>query len=367
MRELQALEAAASGSRHARFADAARRRPAGRGLRHRRAPGADAVARQRLQRGGAARVRRARAARPRHQLIPVAYVAELKIDGLSIALTYEDGRLVRGATRGDGIRGEDVTPNVRTVRAIPLTLHERTAGARRDSRRGVPVRRARSSDINKEQADAGEPLFANPRNTAAGTMRNLDPSLVAKRGLAAWTYQVVWPPHRAEHDTHAEDARRTEALGRPGRAALAAVRRHRRGRRVLRGVAREARDAAVRDRRRRHQARRSSRCASGSAPRRSSRAGRRPSSSRPNARSRCCSEIEVNIGRTGAATPFAVLEPTVVGGIDDLDGDAAQPRRHHPQGHPPGRPGDHREGRRRDSASRRARRSDGARIVPRTG
>jgi DNA ligase (NAD+) len=121
---------------------------------------------------------------------PVAYVAELKIDGLSIALTYEDGRLVRGATRGDGVRGEDVTPNVRTIRAIPLSLTQSVPG-RIEVRGEVFLPRAQFERINKEREDDGEPLFQNPRNAAAGTMRNLEPSLVAKRRLAAFTYQLV--------------------------------------------------------------------------------------------------------------------------------------------------------------------------------
>jgi DNA ligase (NAD+) len=120
----------------------------------------------------------------------IAYVAEMKIDGLSIALTYEDGRLVRGATRGDGVRGEDVTHNVRTIRAIPLALKGGPKG-RIEVRGEVYLSRAAFERMNKEREEAGEPLFANPRNAAAGTMRNLEPSLVAKRGLGAFTYQVV--------------------------------------------------------------------------------------------------------------------------------------------------------------------------------
>jgi len=120
----------------------------------------------------------------------VAYVAEMKIDGLSIALTYEDGRLVRGATRGDGVRGEDVTHNVRTIRAIPLALKGGPKG-RIEIRGEVYLSRAAFERMNKEREEADEPLFANPRNAAAGTMRNLEPSLVAKRGLGAFTYQVV--------------------------------------------------------------------------------------------------------------------------------------------------------------------------------
>jgi len=122
----------------------------------------------------------------------IGYVAELKIDGLSIALTYESGRLVRGATRGDGVRGEEVTANVRTIRAIPLSLRGAPAG-RMEVRGEVYFPRAQFERINKEREDLGEPLFQNPRNAAAGAMRNLDPGLVAKRRLSAFTYQIVLP------------------------------------------------------------------------------------------------------------------------------------------------------------------------------
>jgi DNA ligase (NAD+) len=123
---------------------------------------------------------------------PVAYVAELKIDGLSIALTYEGRRLVRGATRGDGVRGEEVTGNVRTIRAIPLTLRDGPTD-RLEIRGEVYLPRAAFERINREREESGEPLFANPRNAAAGAMRNLDPALVSARGLSAFMYQVVMP------------------------------------------------------------------------------------------------------------------------------------------------------------------------------
>ena len=124
---------------------------------------------------------------------PVSYVAELKIDGLSIALTYVDGRLVRGATRGDGVQGEDVTANVRTIRALPLRLHDGPPGAI-EVRGEVYLPKAAFERTNREREAAGEALFANPRNTAAGAMRNLDPRHVATRGLLAWTYQLVADP-----------------------------------------------------------------------------------------------------------------------------------------------------------------------------
>jgi DNA ligase (NAD+) len=136
----------------------------------------------------------------------VAYVAELKIDGLSIALTYENGTLIRGATRGDGSKGEDVTANVRTIRAIPLSL--RTGPAARIEIRGEAYLPRKSFErMNREQADAGEALYANPRNTAAGTMRNLDPALVARRGLSAFTYQLVGARELAHHSETLEAMR----------------------------------------------------------------------------------------------------------------------------------------------------------------
>src|SRR5919112_4090244 len=137
------------------------------------------------------RVRKVLGGRP-----SVTYVAELKIDGLSIALTYVDGRLTRGATRGDGVRGEDVTSNVRTIRALPLSLRGASPG-RLEIRGEVYFPRTQFERINKEREDAGEPPFANPRNAAAGAMRNLDPGLVSKRRLSAFTYQVVLPAESA--------------------------------------------------------------------------------------------------------------------------------------------------------------------------
>ena len=141
---------------------------------------------------------------------PVGYVAELKIDGLSIALTYGDGQLLAGATRGDGARGEDVTANVRTIRSIPLRLRGAPAG-RIDVRGEVFVPRAAFERTNRAREESGEPLFANPRNAAAGTMRNLDPALVAKRGLSAFVYQLI----RAEQPTHSGMLAAMRAWGLP--------------------------------------------------------------------------------------------------------------------------------------------------------
>jgi DNA ligase (NAD+) len=133
----------------------------------------------------------------------IRYVAELKIDGLSMALTYQDGVLVRGATRGDGVRGEDVTFNVRTIRAIPLRLREAVAG-RIEVRGEVYLPRKAFERVNREREETGEPVFQNPRNAAAGTMRNLEPALVAKRGLSAFVYQLVAPGGHVRPPTHGE-------------------------------------------------------------------------------------------------------------------------------------------------------------------
>jgi DNA ligase (NAD+) len=130
----------------------------------------------------------------------VSYIAELKIDGVSIALTYADGVLVRGATRGDGVHGEDVTSNLRTVRAIPLRLKMGSDGIFRghvEVRGEVFLPRKAFEQINAQRAETADPLFANPRNAAAGTLRNLDPALVASRGLSAFVYQLVGASDRA--------------------------------------------------------------------------------------------------------------------------------------------------------------------------
>jgi DNA ligase (NAD+) len=121
----------------------------------------------------------------------VAYVAELKIDGLSMALHYEEGRLVRGVTRGDGFRGDDVTPNVRAIRAVPLALHGLGLPAALEVRGEVFLPRSRFEAINREREEQGLEPFANPRNAAAGTMKTLDAKVVAERGLDIYLYSVA--------------------------------------------------------------------------------------------------------------------------------------------------------------------------------
>ncbi len=122
-----------------------------------------------------------------------AYVCEPKVDGLGIALLYEEGRLVRGATRGDGRVGEDVTANLRTIRSIPRALGGRLAGCRVLEVRGeVFMRREAFQRLNRELETAGQSPFANPRNAAAGSVRQKDPAITARRPLAIYLYQVSY-------------------------------------------------------------------------------------------------------------------------------------------------------------------------------
>ena len=119
----------------------------------------------------------------------LSFVTELKIDGLSIALTYEDGLLYRGVTRGDGASGDDVTSNVRAIRALPLGLAGDFPG-KTELRGEIYLPRAAFNRVNAEREASGDSPFQNPRNAAAGTMRTLDPALVASRGLGAYIYDI---------------------------------------------------------------------------------------------------------------------------------------------------------------------------------
>ena len=123
----------------------------------------------------------------------VEYVCELKIDGSALALTYENGLLVRGVTRGDGVTGEDITQNVRTIRSIPLRLNLENPPPVVEVRGEAFLPLDVFEAINAEREGAGESLFANPRNAAAGTLRQLDPQVVAKRRLAFFAYTLYIP------------------------------------------------------------------------------------------------------------------------------------------------------------------------------
>ena len=241
----------------------------------------------------------------------VRYVCELKIDGLSIALTYDGGRLMRGATRGDGVQGEDVTTNVRTIRAIPLVLREAPAGSL-EIRGEVYLPKADFARTNREREAAGEPVFANPRNTAAGAMRNLDPAHVATRGLRAWAYQMVADP-AVIPPTHEGLLRQLVDMGLPVEGHWRACD----GIDAVWAFCQDWADArkdlpfdtdgvvvkldAIADRERLGMTSKFPRWAI---------AFKFPAEQVTTV----LREIRVNVGRTGAATPYAVLEPVFVAG-----------------------------------------------------
>jgi DNA ligase (NAD+) len=243
---------------------------------------------------------------------PLRYVAELKIDGLSIALTYEQGRLMRGVTRGDGVQGEDVTPNVRVIRAIPLALKADPGPV--EIRGEVYLPRQAFEKTNEEREANDEPPFANPRNAAAGALRTLDTAAVSRRGLRAYTYQVV--PLGAEIatlTTHADTLRALAAWGCPVEPhwsvcegideIVAYCERWHVERKTLPfeidGVVVKLDDLALR----------ATVGATAKFPRWAV-AYKFPTEQVTTRLLR----IEVNVGRTGRVTPFAVLEPVAISG-----------------------------------------------------
>lgn len=245
----------------------------------------------------------------------VGYVAELKIDGLSIALTYDQGVLLRAATRGDGQRGEDVTANVRTIRAVPLRLR-RSPPERVEVRGEIFLPRTAFARMNAEREAEGEPLFANPRNAAAGTMRNLDPSLVARRGLRAFFYQLVMgdgQPSDGAAGVHADVLTRLGEWGLPVEphwkrcdgvdAVIAFCEDWADRRRTLDfdtdGVVIKVDDLGLRQRL----------GATAKFPRWAT-AFKFP----PEQATTTLRQIAVNVGRTGAVTPYAVLAPVFLAG-----------------------------------------------------
>jgi DNA ligase (NAD+) len=243
----------------------------------------------------------------------VVYVAELKIDGVSVALTYDDGLLARGATRGDGVRGEDVTPNIRTIRAIPLRLRDAAASGRFEVRGEIFLPRKAFERINSEREATGDMQFANPRNAAAGTLRNLDPALVATRGLSAFFYQLVGRAGSASVDTHFDTLQLIRRLGLPVEPHCARCS-------GVDELVSFCRDWEVRRRsldfdtdgvviKVDQLADRRLLGATSKFPRWAV-AFKFPAEQKTT----LLKKIEVNVGRTGAVTPFAVLEPVFISG-----------------------------------------------------
>jgi len=251
----------------------------------------------------------------------VAYVCEAKLDGLAVELTYVDGQLVEGATRGDGSVGEDVTANLRTIRVLPLALKRPASGpaipSRVEVRGEVFLRRADFARLNARREQEGEPLYVNPRNTAAGSLRQLDPAITASRPLSFFAYELGgWGDSAgaAPFTLHSEKLSWLQSVGLPVnpenrtvpglegvRRAYAdfLARRHALAYEVDGMVVKlDAEDA----RRRLGQVSKSPRWAV---------AYKFP----PEEATTKVESIEVNVGRTGALTPVAFLTPVQVGGV----------------------------------------------------
>ena len=246
----------------------------------------------------------------------VRYVLEPKLDGLSIEVVYERGALVSASTRGDGERGEDVTANVRTIRAVPLRLRASTVPLpQRLAIRGeVLMLRAAFAALNERLRRAGEPLFANPRNAAAGSVRQLDPRITAERALVVCFYDVLASEGRKKAATASEQAERMRAWGlrisphvRHGSTAsdiLAYRERMAMARESLDveidGIVAKVDDLASRER-------------LGSTAKHPRWAiGVKFTARSANTR---LERIAVQVGRTGVLTPVAVLRPVPIGGV----------------------------------------------------
>ena len=240
------------------------------------------------------------------------FACELKIDGLAVSLTYAKGELVLGATRGDGTTGEDITANLRTIDSVPLRLLGEPPELL-EVRGEVYMPQAEFDALNKRQADAGGKLFANPRNAAAGSVRQKDPAATASRNLAIWIYQLGVMEGGPDLDTHAHamdylrslglrinprSARVDDIEGVKAFAASTETDRHAFGYQTD-GIVFKVDSFA--DQR--------SLGFTSKAPRWAI-AYKFP----PEEQVTKLRNIQINIGRTGAATPYAVLEPVFVGG-----------------------------------------------------
>jgi len=245
--------------------------------------------------------------------VEVRYDCEPKLDGLAVELVYLHGALAEGSTRGDGLVGEDVTANLRTQRSVPLLLTTKTPPARLEVRGEVFLRKADFVRLNEKREQQGEPTFANPRNAAAGSLRQLDPSVTAGRRLSLYVYEVgAWDGPR--FPTHQAKLAWLSSLGLPvnpeNRTVVgleAVLSAHRTLLERRHGLPYEVDGMVVKlddedARRRLGTVSRSPRWAV---------AFKFPAEE---ARTRVLS-IDVNVGRTGALTPVAFLEPVQVGGV----------------------------------------------------
>jgi DNA ligase (NAD+) len=245
------------------------------------------------------------------------YTAELKIDGTAVALTYENHVFVMGATRGNGTIGEDVTVNLRTVRDVPLRLHESAPEGRIEIRGEIYFPFDRFEEMNEARARAGDPVFANPRNAAAGSLRMLDPAITASRPLRFFGYSVAVPDgDDLPFETQTELLDALAEWGVP-------VAPHRKQAKTLAEVEKWAHEIEHRIRGELNFA-----IDGGVVKVDSLRlqeelgvvGGREPRWAiarkfAPDIAETRLLDIQVNVGRTGAINPFAVLEPVEIGGV----------------------------------------------------
>ncbi|MCP4309063.1 MAG: NAD-dependent DNA ligase LigA [bacterium] len=244
---------------------------------------------------------------------PSGYVCEQKIDGLAVSLTYQEGRLVRAATRGDGQVGEDITANVRTIDSVPLRL-QAGAPSLMEVRGEIYMPVAVFAALNERQADLGEKPYVNPRNTAAGSVRQKDPAKTAQRSLSIWLYQLGQVSGGPTFASHWESLQWMAELGLRVNPAsrrisdLAGVEAYvtetQEGRHAndyeIDGIVVKVDDLGEQDE-----------------------VGYTAKSPRwavayklpPEEKTTTLEEIRINVGRTGAVTPYAVLDPVFVGGV----------------------------------------------------
>jgi DNA ligase (NAD+) len=240
-------------------------------------------------------------------------VGEHKIDGLAVALTYTEGRLTTGATRGDGIRGEDITRNLRTIHSLPLSV-PREAPPRFEVRGEVFLPRAGFEKLNRERAAEGLPLFANPRNAAAGSVRQLDSHITARRPLDIFIYMLGWAEGKATPPTHWETLEYLKSLGfklNPNNRRLDKIEQaeefHREWEEKRAGLPYEADGIVVKINQLDLQQRLGD-------------VGREPRWSIAYKFAAIegttkLKDIGISVGRTGTLNPYAILEPVAVGGV----------------------------------------------------
>ncbi|NHZ70541.1 MAG: NAD-dependent DNA ligase LigA, partial [Proteobacteria bacterium] len=244
---------------------------------------------------------------------PNGFSCELKIDGLAVSLTYVDGRLVQGATRGDGSVGENITGNVKTIRSIPLTLRGDVPDLV-EVRGEIYLPVSEFDALNRRQAEKGDKPYINPRNTAAGSVRQKDPAATAGRNLAVWIYQLGAVEGGPRFATHTAQMEWLGDLGFRINPANATVNSYEEVVEYIKDATTHRHDRdyetdgivikldAIDDQQQVGFTARSPRWAI---------AFKLP----PEEKTTLLRSIEINVGRTGAVTPYAVMEPVFVGGV----------------------------------------------------